>query len=338
MTASPISDQHTKIDRMLCLFRAAQNLTDPKQVLPEPRYLTECPNIEFPIYTADAALAWMGENAAGHLEAMILAQLLDEPVMTWQLVDAAEPHLATRASYEHAELVHTLGVRAAHACQDPQARARMRTYRGKRRLASGHPTDALTDFEEASYAFEEIDDRPGAARTMHYQAAAHLAAGDLPRGEMLATQAIEQSMLAGDEATAALAQLTRAEVSLERHQYETAARDAQNAHTVFVALRDEPNSARTQIALARAHTGLGHLDDADELLIKADTALRHHSYDLARLYMARADIANMRADRHDDPEWNQRQAALLRRSASDICVALAVPLFRWPSPTTRNPA
>ncbi|MFF3750188.1 tetratricopeptide repeat protein [Streptomyces sp. NPDC002018] len=244
----------------------------------------------------ESALDWLERELPNLMAVIHRARPAGFPSVGWQLADALWPLFLRRKFYEQWRAAHEEGLIAARESGNRAAECRMLTSGGVGELGMGSHERALEMFERAAETFRADGDALGHARTLNYRGLAHQRLGRLDRAAEFFGRAAAELPGCGDPRAGGLARLNLADVALARGLHEQAATDADAAYTTLRDEGDPYNAARATTLLGRAYLGLDRLDEAEDRLTVALSALRATAadYETARVLESLGGLAERR--------------------------------------------
>jgi len=164
----------------------------------------------------------------------------------------------------------------------------------------GQPELALMLYREALLGYQRLGDRRGTAETYHNLGLSFRQIAAWNDAEAATTQALRHAEIVGERSLLALAVMGRAELSLERGEYDVARRELERAGRLADEAGDELGGAEAERLLALLALREG---DAHDALTRAErgrvTALALGSALLAAECAAAAALALLRLGRTD---------------------------------------
>ncbi len=153
----------------------------------------------------------------------------------------------------------------------------------------GRPEVAASLYRRALLSYQRLGDRRGAAETWHNLGLSFRQMGDLHEAEAAALEAVRHAELTDDPGILALATLGRAEVRVERRDFEVAEREITRASGLFEQASDPIGAAETR-------------------RLRALLALYRQDFALAREEAQAAQLAG-----------EQHESALVAAEAASLC-------------------
>jgi tetratricopeptide (TPR) repeat protein len=257
----------------------------------EPRELPDHPS-------PAAALAWLESQLPSLSAAVRAAHEQELHQETWQLCEALWSLFAYRKHFDVWISLHDLGIKSAHACEDPRAEARMRVQLGLAFFELGQYEQAMDEFNLA-WAMDSHQHHPiGVATALEGLGLVSLAQRN-PNAAMSAFQKA-RAILERADCTRGVAMMTChiGEVHLYTGQCAEAIEQLSDARRLAAAVPDPYNEARALTGLGQSMSGAGHHALAAEPLRKALSIMTDlgSRYEQARTMAALAAAAAQAGD------------------------------------------
>ena len=186
---------------------------------------------ETALAAATAAMRAGDTHAAARLVADALAHFRERTDADGQM---RATNLAGAIAFEHGRLADAErdfgeALELARRIGDTLVAARASNNLAAVAHLQGRPEAALSLYRGALLAYQRLGDRRGAAETWHNLALTFRQLPDLREADDAAVEAVRHAELAGDPALIALTVLGRAEIDLERRDFQLAARQIARA-------------------------------------------------------------------------------------------------------------
>lgn len=251
---------------------------------------------------SEAALAWLELERSNLIALIEQAADQDEHETAWQICEAMWPLFLLRKHYQAWFEAHRLGLKAARACANRRAEARMLVALGYAHLSLGNYDAAVRDCTEALSIDEATDHLLGQASALEYLGIAALRTGHPEPAITYFTRAREIDEQVNHPRGVAMMRRHIGDAHAQAGRYAAALEEFTHALDFFSTHHEPYHEARTLTRLGRTHLHLGRLDAAEDAL---DSALhiaerigaRHEE---ATVHVAVADLAAGRADQETE--------------------------------------
>jgi tetratricopeptide (TPR) repeat protein len=244
---------------------AAANLLYPEITrLPSPTATTA---VDFTDHAG--ALAWLEAERANAVAAVRHAAARGRHRVAWQLADALRGYLYLRLHAADWETVARVGLTAAEAGRDPQARAAAHLNRATLEIARGRSRQAIEEYQPAFVLARQARWVEGEAAALGGLGAAHAELGQLERAAECHEQALAIDRATGLASSQAIRLGNLGQVQWILGRLEPAAEQYAEALALHRRAGSPTGQAWALECLGGIQHELGHLDQARESLTQA---------------------------------------------------------------------